>query len=278
MRTIALWSPLPSGSGITALAASLPVVMALEFKLKTLLLHGGESGGRVEQAYSLHSQSLDHSLVTFQDHGMSAVDRLAASGRLMPENIRDYTASLLPERLDLLGGSRETKSESVETLPCLMTQVIETAVRGYDLIVADAGNGTPNAVDQAILNAADLILVGINQNLRSLEMIFENELLLDVIQGKPSGMIIGRYDRSSHCTVQNVKRRFGVKGILEGIPYCSQLTDAWNTRTVLTCIQRGRGGMDRKRESPLYQALRSTSLAAVEQLGLPSAGYSERGA
>lgn len=278
MKTIALWSPLPSGSGTTALAATLPLVLTLEFKLKTLLLHGGASGERVEQAYSLRRQPLDHSLVTFQDHGMSAVERLAASGRLLPENIRDYTTSLLPERLDLLEGSREMNLVYAGKQDGLMTQVIDTAIRGYDVIVADAGNGQPSTVDREILNDADLILVGLNQNLRSLESFLEHGMMFDCLQDKEIGIVIGRYDRLSHCTIQNVKRRFGVKGIVEGIPYCSQLTDAWNMRAVQGYIQRGRGGMDRKRESRLYQALRNTALASAEQLGLPSSGYTERGA
>lgn len=278
MRTIALWSPLTSGSGTTALAASLPLVLAMEFKVKTLLLHGGAARERVEQAFSLKKQPLDHSLVTFQDHGMNAVERLAASGRLMPENIRDYTTPLLPERLDLLAAGRELKSGSDDAYGQLVSQVLVTAVRGYDVIVADAGNGRPSGVDRQILKAADLIFIGLNQNMRSLETFFESEQMQGVFQGKAVGFVIGRYDRHSHCTIQNIKRRFGVKGIFEGIPYCSEFTDAWNMRSVQAYIQRGRGGMDRKRETPLYRALRSTAFAAAEQMGLPSSGYSERGA
>ncbi|WP_054955809.1 hypothetical protein [Paenibacillus dakarensis] len=278
MKTIALWSPLLSGSGATAIAASLPIVLASEFKLKTLLLHGGAGGERVEQAFTLRSLSLDYSLVTFQDRGMSAVKRLAASGRLMPENLRDYTASILPERLDLLEGMREDASDSYNRQKGLMTHVIEAAARSYDVIVADAGNGNPKAADQEILNAADVILIGLNQNIRSMERVFEEEQLLHVVKGKTFGFVLGRYDGSSHCTVQNIKRRFGVKGIIEGVPYCSQLTDAWNMRTIQTCIQRGRGGLERKRESPLYHALRNTALTLAEQLGLPTAAYTERGA
>ncbi|WP_106767762.1 hypothetical protein [Paenibacillus faecalis] len=278
MKTIALWSPLPSGSGATALAASLPLVLATEFKAKTLLLHGGAAWERVEQAFSLPKEPLDHSITTFQDHGMSAVERLAASGRLMPENIRDYTTSLLSERLDLLVAGREHKLASDDTYGHLMSQVLETAARGYDVIVADAGNGLPGVVDRQILKAADLIFIGLNQNVRSLEMFFENERMQEVCRGKAVGFVIGRYDRHSHCTIQNMKRRFGVKGIFEGIPYCSQFTDAWNMRSVQAYIQRGRGGVGRKRESPFYKALRRTAFAAAEQLGLPSSGYAERGA
>lgn len=278
MKTIALWSPLPSGSGITALGATLPLVLALEFRLKTLLLHGGGSGERVEQAFSLRKHSLDNTLVTFQDHGMSAVERLATSGRLLPENFRDYTASILPDRMDFLEGSKESNSESSVKHEGLMSQIIETAIRGYDVIVADAGNGQPDVMDREILMAADLILIGVNQNLRSLEKILEHGAIFDCLQGKEIGFVIGRYDRSSHCTIQNLKRRFGIKGMVEGIPYCSQLTDAWNMRSVQSCIQRGRGGGERKRETPLYYALRHTALASVERLGLPSTGYTERGA
>lgn len=281
MGLITVWSPLPGGTGSTALAASLPVALAAEFKVKCLLLHGGKAGERVEQAYSLRKEPLDHSIATFQDEGMSALERLAASGRLTPDNLRDYTVSLLPDKLDLLSAHPNPFVMGDDRRRSLMAQIIRTASRSYDVIVADAGNGHPNAEDRMLLDSSKLVLIGLNQNLRSLEGCLDHKSKMEMdIPDEKVGYIVGRYDRNSHCTLQNIKRRFGLKGMLEGVPYCTEIANAWNSRNLQSSILRGRGGGDRRRITPYFQAVRSIAFAAAERLGLPAAssGFAERGA
>ncbi|KKO55516.1 hypothetical protein [Paenibacillus sp. DMB20] len=280
MSLITVWSPLPGGTGSTALAASLPVVLAAEFKVKCLLLHGGKAGERVEQAYSLRKEPLDHSIATFQDEGMSALERLAASGRLTPDNLRDYTIPLLPDKLDLLSAHPNPWAMGDDRRCRLLDQIIRTASRSYDVIVADAGNGFPNAADRKLLGSSKLVLFGLTQNLRSLEGCFEQKAITEMnIREETVGYVVGRYDRNSHCTLQNMKRRFGLKGMLEGVPYCTEIANAWNSRNLQSCILRARGGGDRRRVTPYVQAVRNIAFAAAERLGLPAAsGFTERGA
>ncbi|MGO4790246.1 hypothetical protein AB4124_22795 [Paenibacillus sp. 2KB_20] len=279
MSLIAVWSPLKSGSGSTMLASSLPIVLALEYQVKVLLAHGGHAGERVEQAFTYKQEALDY-MTAFQDTGMDALERLRASGRLSPENVRNYTLPLLSDRLDLLCGPKPMSADAIHATGNaedrkqaeLMTRVMESSKRSYDITVADAGNGVPGAADRAILQAADLIVVGLNQNLHILESAIEQERLPPEVSDKACFYIVGKYDRDSHCTLQNIKRRFGIKTTVLGVPYCSGMTDAWNMRSVMPYMQRSRGGADLKRMSSLYNAVRNLADAVAEQLGLPAGG------
>lgn len=279
MSLIAVWSPLKSGSGSTMLASSLPIVLALEYQVKVLLAHGGHAGERVEQAFTYKQEALDY-MTAFQDTGMDALERLRASGRLSPENVRNYTLPLLSDRLDLLCGPKPMSADAIHATGNaedrkqaeLMTRVMESSKRSYDITVADAGNGVPGAADRAILQAADLIVVGLNQNLHILESVIEQERLPPEVSDKTCLYILGKYDRDSHCTLQNIKRRFGIKTTVLGVPYCSGMTDAWNMRSVMPYMQRSRGGADLKRMSSLYNAVRNLADAVAEQLGLPAGG------
>lgn len=272
MRLIAVWSPLHSGSGATVLASMLPIVLALEYRVRTLLTHGGSAGKRVEQAFSLRHEPLDM-MTVFQDHGMDALARMAGSGRLLPQTIRDYTIPMLSERLDLLAGRSDSDHpKDFQSLEHFTSQVVDTAKRSYDIIVADAGNGSPAGADLALLQAADLVIVGLNQNLRSLEEIWEKGSPPDALRGKCCVYVLGRYDPEISCTVKNVKRRFQMKSEMYGIPYCSSIADAWNMRSVMGYVQRGRGGLNRNREHSSYRAVRQIADMAAERLGLPTGG------
>ncbi|GAA0851116.1 hypothetical protein M2277_002744 [Paenibacillus sp. LBL] len=283
MSLIAVWSPLRGGSGSTMLATSLPIVLAFEYQVKVLLAHGGYHGERVEQAFTHRKETLDY-ITAFQDSGMDALDRLDASGRLSPENVRNYTLPLLSDRLDLLCGPRHMPEHEFESAKhaedgnqaTLMNRVMESSKRSYDVTIADAGNGAPGASDRAILQGADLIVVALNQNLHALERELVQERLPSELTDKHRLYVIGKYDRESNCTLQNIKRRFGIKNVVLGVPYCSGMTDAWNMRSILPYMQRSRGGADLRRMNPLYNAVHHVADAAAEQLGLP-AGASKAG-
>lgn len=277
MSLVAVWSPLKSGSGSTMLAASLPVVLAMEYQVKVLITHGGCTGERIEQAFAFRQESLDY-ITAFQDTGMDALERLKISGRLNSESVRNYTLPLLSDRLDLLRGPESDRAHNMDydmdhaKHANLISSVLESSRRSYDVTVADAGNGQPGAVDQAILQAADLVLVGVNQNLHHLEDVLEQQRLPPELMDKPCIYMIGKYDRDSSCTLQNIKRRFGLKAMVLGVPYSSGMTDAWNTRSVMPYLQRIRGGAGAKRVNSWYETIRHVADAAAEQLGLPISG------
>ncbi|MDR0270866.1 hypothetical protein [Paenibacillus sp.] len=272
MSTVVFWSPLQGGSGNSAHAAATAATIGMDYRLKSLLAHGGMVKERVEGAFHMAAYPLDHAQIHFQDHGMDALERLCLNRRLTRDNLQDYTLSLLPERLDLVQGTAKLEG----TMPGYRKQMLQSictiANNRYDLVLADAGCGTPKegSGDQALLEMADLIVVSLNQNIKGLELFFKNGGCPEVVAKKPHLVVMGRYDKYSHCTLNNVKRRFGYKGSIHGIPYTTDFLDAWNMRGVLPFLQRSRNLNNRQPSGAFLESVRSLAKDILIQLDMTS--------
>ncbi|MWV42275.1 hypothetical protein GRF59_01410 [Paenibacillus sp. HJL G12] len=273
MSMVAFWSPLQGGSGNSAHAAAAAISMGMDYRLKLLLAHGGMAKERVEGAFHTGAYALDHSLISFEDHGMDAIERLCLNRRLTRENLQDYTLPLLPERLDLVQGNAKPEG----TMPGYRSQLIQSictvAAQSYDLVIADAGCGMhpkEGSGDHAFLEAADLVVVSLNQCIEGLESFFKDGRCAAVIQDKPHIIVLGRYDKYSHCTLNNVKRRFGYKGSIHGIPYTTDFMDAWNMRGVLPFLQRSRNLNNRHPTAAFLGSIRSLTKDILTQMEMTS--------
>lgn len=282
MSTVAFWSPLQGGSGSTAHTISVASMIGLEYRVRMLLGHGGAVGERVEGAFQSGQVALDHSFVSFNDCGMDALERLCLNRRLNKENIRDYTIPLMPERFDFVTGNAKKEGTLPGYRPSLLPSILSCANEYYDLVLMDAGCGNEdldNKGDGALLNNADLIVVSLTQNIKALEAFFSGGKLPEALHNKPYIIVVGRYDRDSHCTLQNMKRRFKFKGSIHGIPYSTDFLDAWNMQAVLPFIHRSRHMNSHQSAAPFYESIRSLAKDIMDQLNLSSSiKMMERGA
>ncbi|MBB3127900.1 hypothetical protein FHS19_002554 [Paenibacillus rhizosphaerae] len=281
MSTVAFWSPLEGGSGSSAHAAASAACLGLEYRLRVLLGHGGTAGERVEGAFRSSRLVLDHSLVSFHDHGMDALERLAVNRRLIRDNFRDYTIPVLPERLDFVQGNDRRGG----TLPGYRAQSVQSIVtianQCYDLVLLDAGCGIGAAEDPAdgtMLEQADLIVVSLTQSIQGLEHFFSGRHYPDQLKDKPVILVLGRYDKESHCTLHNIKRRFGYKGILHGVPYNTDFMDAWNMHGVMNYMQRSRSLNERHPSAQFYGSIRQLAKDLMNMLEIPALKMVGRGA
>ncbi|MCJ8012536.1 hypothetical protein MUG84_12425 [Paenibacillus sp. KQZ6P-2] len=273
MSTVVFWSPLQGGSGNSAHTAAAAISMGMDYRLKLLLAHGGMAKERIEGAFQIGAYTLDQSLISFQDHGMDAIERLCVNRRLNRENLRDYTLPLLPDRLDLIQGNAKLEGTMPGYRKQLIQAICSVANQSYDLVIADAGCGihsNEESGDTALLEAADLIVVSLNQCVEGLELFFKDGRCPAVIKEKPHIVVLGRYDKYSHCTLNNVKRRFGYKGSIHGIPYNTDFLDAWNMRSVLPYIQRSRNLNSRHPSAAFLESVRSLTKDILTQLEMTS--------
>lgn len=110
-------------------------------------------------------------------------------------------------------------------------------------------------------------------------MFFKDESFHAIVHDKPYIVVLGRYDKHSHCTLNNVKRRFGYKGTIHGIPYTTDFLDAWNMRSVLPFLQRSRNLNNRQPSAAFLDSVRGLAKDILTQLEMNSAlKLVERGA
>ncbi|WP_458630567.1 hypothetical protein [Paenibacillus sp. CMAA1364] len=272
MGTVAFWSPLLGGSGNTAHALTVASMIGLEYRTKLLLGHGGKWEERIEKGIQETTMRLDDRLVTtYKECGMDALERLCLNRRLNKENIRDYTTPLMYGGIDFITGNAKKEG----TLPgyrcTLIPSILSMANQYYDLNLMDAGCGCDELDkrgDGAILSSADLIVVSLTQNIQTLEAFFSGSNLPPELQHKPYMLVIGKYDRHSHTTIQHIKRRFGYHGSIHGIPYSTDLLDAWNMRAVLPFMHRSRHKNTHQSAYPFYESIRSLSRDIMNQMNL----------
>ncbi|OAB25432.1 hypothetical protein PMSD_27120 [Paenibacillus macquariensis subsp. defensor] len=271
MSTVAFWSPLLGGSGSTVHTASVASMIGMEYRVRMLLGHGGAAGERVEEAFQTGKVALDHSFISMSDCGMDALERLCLNRRLNKENIRDYTVPLLPDRFDFITGNAKKEGTLPGYRPSLLPSILSCANEYYELVLMDAGCGYEDLDtkgDGALLNNADLVVVSLTQNIQAIEAFFSGGQLPAALQHKPYIIVVGRYDHHSYCTLQNMKRRFGFKGSIHGIPYSTDLLDAWNMKALLPFIHRSRHMNSHHSAAPFFESIRSVAKDIMEQLNL----------
>ncbi|WP_340013349.1 hypothetical protein [Paenibacillus sp. FSL K6-1318] len=233
MSTITFWSPF-AGTGCTSSTLISAYAMALHYRTRVLLVNTGLVGTGTEAALPSNETDSTDSVFSFEEGGWDAVERLHSSGSLNKHNLKDYTKPLLKERLDFLTGSMNERDRSPHEHGETVKKLLNVANEYYDLVLLDADHA---GVDSALkLQQADFIVINLDQNMRNLELFFE-EVLPERMNNKNMHVVINKYDPQSRATLSNIRRRFRYKGSISAIPYTTGYLDAMNRRDVAKYLQ-----------------------------------------
>ncbi|PQP81811.1 hypothetical protein C0Q44_19215 [Paenibacillus sp. PCH8] len=233
MSTITFWSPY-SGTGCTSSALISAYAMALHYRTRILLVNTGLAGSGTEATLPLNETDSADSVFSFEEGSWDAVERLNSSGSLNKHNLRDYTKPLLKERLDFLTGRMNEMERSSQEHSETVKKLLHVANEYYDLVLLDADH--VGADSQLMLQQADYVVVNLDQNMRKLELFFE-EILPERMNHQNMHVVINKYDPDSRATISNIRRRFRYKGTISAIPYTTGYMDAMNRRDVAKYLQ-----------------------------------------
>ncbi|SFS58180.1 hypothetical protein [Paenibacillus sp. 453mf] len=234
MSTVVFWSPV-NGRGTSSHLILSALMITLTHHVRVLSMHMNKNGDSIEAALPVREESMDHMTNIFAITGWDALLRLHLSGNLTRDKFRDYTVPL-SRQLDLLPGARVQSSLDVnEEYAKYIPSVLKTASEVYDLVMLDAGNR--DRMERDMMKDADVVVVNLDQNLRVLENYFGDTELKEQLESKKVIVTVGQYDADSHCTVNNIKRRFNYKHPVVAVPYCTEFKDAWNRRDVPSYLQ-----------------------------------------
>lgn len=233
MAQVAFWSPNGNQSGTTSLMAATASVIALEHDYTNLMLSTNYMDNSLEASFVNVGKLKARSTIDFTDVGLDALERLIKSNKISVENLVDYTTPILKGRLDLMFGSQKDSQETYNKILELMPGVIKCSSSVYDLTFVDIVNGTPDNQIMGILQQSDLIVVNVNQSMRSLEDFFENVSKSDLLKEKKYLLVIGRYDRHSKYNASNLAKYFKCKQKIFTLPYNTQFFDMQNDHRTL---------------------------------------------
>lgn len=270
MSTVTFWDY--GHLGTAEIAVSLAVMTAMDYRVRILLGQTGKQRSGIDEAFKSNTM-MGASFPKFQESGMDALLRMSASNLLSKNNISDYTVPLIQDRLDWACGPEYGEAGLTRYKHHSLQQLIHLSNEYYDLVLMD----TPLA--QMAKNSQDLLIVVLRQNIRQLEMFFEESTHNPLLLNRPYIIVLQNYDSEQYCSISNIRRRFGCKSPMIGMPYNREYADAWNTREVVSFYRRNYTASRRQGSIANYMAsVRSLCEQVLEMTGVHGMPFSNRGA
>ena len=258
---VAFWSPYHGQTGTTTTALAIASMVAMTNNYKVLLGHSQFERSTLERCLMHQSHSTEEDLLSFNDHGLDALRRLAKNGRLLPEMVSNYTTPLLAgNRLDLLQGIAGFNGDEAAEEIKLLHKIFISAKSAYDLVLIDVHSGMKQSLTQKLLEDADMVVVCLNQNHWLLEDFFEDHSAQLMLKDKKIIYHLSAYDSRSRFTAKNIQKLFSLDEVIV-TPYSSALMDACNTGTALDFFMRHIACTKKDR----YYPLMSVMTASVEK-------------
>ena len=169
----------------------------------------------------------------FMNVGIDALVRAIKSTYLDEEIIENSTLSYMNKKLILLP-STVKKSQRIyeENLDKTIVSILEASSKYHDLVIMDT-NSRQNKITDKIIDATDLIVINLSQNLRVLNDYEEN--YLDKFQGKNVIYVLGNYNPDSRYNLKNLKKTYSwLKSKNVGlIPYNTEFMDSMSDGKII---------------------------------------------
>ncbi|RUT35945.1 hypothetical protein EJP77_02805 [Paenibacillus zeisoli] len=275
MTTVAFWDY--GQIGTSELAVPLAVMTSLDYRIRLLLTQTGKRRTGIDEAFKVDKSYAADLAARPNEQGMDALMRLSASGILDRNNISDYTIPLISGRLDMAPGPEFGESGLLRYQELQFNHLLQVANERYDCVLIDSpGTGTFN---EMTLKGGEVTVILLRQNNRLLETYFEEAKYNPMLTNKPHVLVIHHYDADQHCSISNIKRKYGYKAPIFGIPYCREYANAWNSQEVIAFFQRNYNRLRRNTASEKYMdAVRRLSQKVMELADIQRMPSSGRGA
>jgi len=201
---IVFWSNVHGQCGVTSNLAAMALELALNYRYRVLMLHNEFNNPSLDEIF-LNQETLATVNDSMFDIGIDALMRYCKYNALTQENFKNYTTTILKDKLDLLQGTAMTNRESFYSEWGQMEEhILRNALEYYDFVFSDATAG--ESYSQALLENADVIVVNLNQNTQVIGDFF-NHFIYEKYKEK-CVFILGKYNRKSKYNRKNLIRQF----------------------------------------------------------------------
>ena len=160
-------------------------------------------------------------------NGVEGLTRIIRSNKITPDIITNYTKVVFKDRLEVLLGSdkNESNSPELQNIGQVYPEIIKSANQYYDLVLIDLDENIDEETKNTILNMSDVVIVNLNQRLRSVNKYAEDKMNNE-IQARRKLILIGKYDRYSKYNSKNITRYLGEKNQVLTVPYNTLFMEA----------------------------------------------------
>lgn len=220
-------------TGNTSAAIATATCMSIQHNMKILLMSTGLNEDTLYDSFwttSTKKMTLPNGQTkTFStiQSGIEGLSRMISSSKIEPRIIRDYTKVVLTGRFDVLLGFTGEEKQYIE-LQENYAKIIDVANQYYDMIIIDLDKRLLPENQEQIINASDIIITTINQNVKQLQYLSDN------MDKDKTLVTMGRYDDSLKVNIKNVTRNIlKIKKEVNTIPYNSKFFEAMQEGTAI---------------------------------------------
>jgi hypothetical protein len=271
---IVFWSNVHGQCGVTSNLAAMALELTLNYRYKVLMLHNEFNNPSLDEIF-LEQSTLENVNDNMFDIGIDALMRYCKYNALNQENFKNYTTTILKNKLDLLQGTAMTNRESFYLeLEQMEDHILNKALEYYDFVFSDATAG--DSYSHALLERADVIVVNLSQNKQVIRDFFDHDVY-KTYQDK-CFFLLGKYDALSKYNRKNLVRQFdfneksnikkllGKSEHLGVIPYDTRYLDAMNDGKVADFFLLGVNKMKKEGKEGFFNRVQSSVEMLLRQL------------
>ncbi len=153
------------------------------------------------------------------DSGIEGLIKVLASNKTSVEIVKNYSKTVLRDRLDVLLSPNTEKYEDYIQTCDNYPEILKMADRYYDLVFVDLSSRMREQEAQNILNVSDVIIVNMTQRLKNINDFMELKETDEFYKRRNIMLLLGRYDAHSKYNIKNVTRYMREKKQILAIPY-----------------------------------------------------------
>ena len=167
------------------------------------------------------------------DSGIEGLIKVLASNKTSNEIVRNYSKTVLRDRLDILLSPNTEDYEEYSQIAELYPDVLKIADRYYDLVFVDLSSRMRPKTAENILNISDVVIINLTQRLKNINDLIELRENDEDYKRRNVMMLLGRYDGHSKYNVKNVTRYMKEKKAILAIPYNTLFFEACSEGKVI---------------------------------------------
>ena len=153
------------------------------------------------------------------DSGTEGLIRGLVSSKTNPAMVKDYSKTVLRDRLDVLVSPNSEIYQDYEKVASNYPEILKIADRYYDMIFVDLTRRMDTEQAKKILDISDVVIMNMTQRLRNIDEVMALRKENDFYKQRNVMLLIGRYDAHSKYNVKNVTRYMKEKRSVLATPY-----------------------------------------------------------
>ena len=205
--TIVFWSPVHGQARQSSNLLAVSLYLAMEQHKKILITQTQYRMNDLEDAVVGRAGKKDFRERFYQDMGMDSLIRCLKRKRIDKADIENCCIQLLTEEEFLLlpGSQCENYEVFRETVGEAVHAVLEETEKYYDYVFVDTNPGG-DQISRQLLQAADLVVVNLSQNVGMIDRFFWD--YPEELRGKPVFFLFGSYLSDSCYNLSNIRYRY----------------------------------------------------------------------